>query len=167
MNISIQKKITILGIGSLGTLMILLMLEVAFAQILTDTLINNISDNLMLLIIMMGMFLLTVVIAVVIGYYITADIRTKSVFYASVLSLGCLILFLFIISNVTLYANYYEIYVNIHGFEILPVFPQVLINFAIYILGDVFNLFILIFVSYYIFFIFFIEKLYVRKIIIE
>lgn len=163
MNINIKKKVSIIGIGSVSTLLILLMVEVLFAQILTDTILNNVSDNLMLLIIMMGMFLFTIIIAVIVGYFITADIKRRSVFKASVMSLLCLVLFLFIVSNGSLFMYYRGVYVDIHGFEILPVFPQVLIKFSIYVLGDVFNLFILVFVAYYLFFVFFLEKLYKLK----
>jgi len=164
MNISIRKMVSIAGIGSVSTLMILLMVEVMFAQILTDTIINNISDNLMLLIIMIGMFLFTIIIAFVVGFLITADISRMAVTKASIMSLLCLILFLFSISNGSLFIEYNEIYVNIHGFDLFWVFPEVLVTFSIYILGDVFNLFILVFITYYIFFIIFLEKLYEEKI---
>ena len=163
MEISLKRKISIVGIGSLSTLLILLMMEVLFAQILTDSLINNISDNIMLLIIMTGMFLFTIVISVIVGYFITQDITRMSVLKTTIMSFICLILFLFIVSNVSLFIFYKNVYSEIHGFEILFIFPQVLIYFSIYILNDVFNLFILQIITYYVFFIIFLEKLYKKK----
>lgn len=164
MNISIKEKLNIIGIGSISTLLILLMVEVFFAQILTDFLIGHISDNLMLLIIMVSLFLLTIIISVVVGYFMVEDMNLKSVRNATILSILCLILFLFIVANSLLYLNYPETYSEICGFQILPVFPQVLVKFSIYILGDVFALFILEIIIYYLFFIFFLEKLYIKKV---
>lgn len=163
MEISIKRKISIIGIGSISTLLILLMIETAFAQILTDTIIGNISDNTILLIIMMGMFLFTIVISVIVGYFITQDITRTSVLKTTIMSFLCLLLFLFIISNGLLLIFYRNVYSKIHGFQVLFVFPSVLIYFAIYILGDVFSLFILEIVIYYIFFVIFLEKLYRGK----
>jgi len=164
MNIRLKQKISIVGLGSISTLLILLMIEVMFAQFLTYTLIGNISDNLMLLIIILGLLLFTVIIAFIVGYSITGDIKLKSVRNASFMSLMCLLLFLFIVSNVSLFIFYRNVYQNIHGFQILPVFPQVLVYFSIYILEDVFNLFILTIVVYYLFFVIFLEKLYQLKV---
>ncbi len=164
MNISLKQKISIVGLGSVSTLLILLMTEVMFAQFLTNTLIGNISDNLMLLIIILGLFLFTVIIAFIVGYFITGDIKLKSVRNASIMSLACLLLFLFIVSNGSLFIFYGNVYQNIHGFQILLVFPQVLVYFSIYILGDVFNLFLLQIIVYYVFFVIFLEKLYQLKV---
>lgn len=163
MNIRMKKKINIMGIGIISTLLILLMVEVIFAQILTDFLIGNISDNLMLLLIMMGMFLFTIIISIIIGYVITKDISEKSVYKASAMSLLGLLLFLFVISNGSLFIYYREVYSKISWYELIPIFPQVLVYFSIYILGDVFNLFILIIIVYYIFFIILLEKFYEVK----
>lgn len=164
MNLSLGRMISIIGLGSVSTLMILLMVEVLMAQIIVNTILNNISDNLMIFIIIFTLFLLTILISIIVGYVITKDVRIKSVRNASLLGLGCLILFLFAISNITLYIYYSDIYDNIYGLDILWVFPQVLVNFSIYILNDVFNLFILTIVVYYIFFVFFLEKLHEIKI---
>ena len=164
MYISIKQKISIIGLGSISTLLILLMTEVLFAQILVSTLIGNISDNLMLLIIILGLFLFTIIIAFVVGYFISQDIALKSVRNASIMSLACLISFLFVVSNVSLFILHRNVYSKIYGFEIIWVFPQVLVYFSIYVLSDVFNLFILTIVVYYLFFVFFLEKLYKKKV---
>ena len=158
--ISIKQKISVVGLGSISTLLILLMTEVMFAQVLTDTLIGNINDNLMLLIVIIGLFLLTIVIAFILGYFITQDIALKSVRNASIMSLMCLLLFLFGVANGSLFIFYRDVYSEVTGFEILWIFPQVLVYFSIYVLGDVFSLFILEIIIYYLFFIVFLEKLY-------
>lgn len=163
MNIDIKRKISIIGIGSVSTLLILLMIETAFAQLISDFLIGNISDNLMLLLIVSGLFLFTIIISVIVGIFIVKETTKKSVLKATIMSLLCLILFLFSISNGTLFIYHRGVYNNIHGFELLPVFPQVLIYFSVLILGDVFNLFILIIIVYYIFYVVFLEKLYKFK----
>ena len=162
-NVSLSRKISIVGLGSISTLVILLMIETFFAQILTDTILGSINDNVMLLIIIISLFIFTIVIAFVVGYFISQDIALKSVRNASIFSLGCLFLFLFIVSNGSLFIYYREVYSGINGFEIVPVFPQVLVYFAIYVLNDVFNLFILTIIVYYVFFVFFLEKFYRMK----
>lgn len=164
MDISLKQKVSIIGLGSISTLLILLMAEVLMAQIITDTILNNISDNLMLLIIIIGLFLLTIVIAFIVGYFISQDITLKSVRNASIMSVACLFLFLFIVSNGSLFVLYRNVYSKIYGFEIIWIFPQVLVYFSIYVLNDVFNLFILTIVVYYVFFVFFLEKLYQLKV---
>jgi len=163
MEIDIKKKINIVGIGSISTLLILLMIEVLLAQILTDTIIGNISNNLMLLIIMMSLFLFIIIISGIVGYFVAEDISKMSVYGASIMSLGSLLLFLFIVANSSLLLYYKNVYSRIHGFQVLGIFPQVLVYFSIYILGDVFNLFILTIVVYYIFFIIYLEKFYEMK----
>lgn len=163
MNISLKQKINIMIVGGVSTLLILLMVETAFAQIISDFLIGHISDNLILFIIILGLFVFTIIISIVVGIFITKDIRRLSVLKASIMSLSCLLLFLFIISNATLFIRYKEIYSEIHGLQIVLIFPQVLIYFSIYILGDVFLLFILEIVVYYIFFVFFLENFYEGK----
>lgn len=163
MYISLKQKISVVGIGSLSTLLILLMTEVMFASILTDTLIGNINDNLMLLVIIVGLLLLTIVIAFIVGYFIAEDISLKAVRNASFISLLCLVLFLFVGCNISLFVLYSDVYSKIVGFQILFVFPQVLVNFSIYVLDDVFNLFILTIVVYYVLFVVFLEELYIKK----
>lgn len=160
MNIDLKQKISIVGLGSVSTLLILLMTEVLFAQILTDTILGAINDNLMLLIIIIGLFLFTIIIAFIVGFLVIQDIALKSVRNASIMSLACLVLFLFVISNVSLFILYRDVYSQIYGFEILIVFPQVLVLFSIYVLNDVFNLFLLQIIVYYVFFVIFLEKLY-------
>ena len=85
------------------------MTEVVMAQIITDTLIGNINDNLMLLIIITGLFLLTIAIAFIVGYFITQDIALQAVRNASVLSIMCLLLFLFVVANVSLFIFYRDV----------------------------------------------------------
>lgn len=163
MNISLKKKFSIIGIGSIGTLIILLMIETAFAQAITDFLIGNISDNSILLVIILGLFIFTLIISIIVGYFITEDINQTSVYKASGMSLLCLLIFLFIITNLSLFIYHRHVYQNIYGFEILWIFPEVLIYFSIYILGVVFNLFIIMILVYYVFFVIFLEKFFKMK----
>ena len=164
MEISLKKKISIVGLGSISTLLVLLMTEVMFAQILTDTILGSINDNLTLLVIIISLFLFTIVIAFIVGYFITQDIALKSVRNASFMSLMCLLLFLFVVANSSLFIFYRDVYSEVSGFEILWIFPQVLVYFSIYVLGDVFSLFILEIIIYYVFFVIFLEKLYEFKV---
>ena len=161
--ISIKQKVSIVGLGSISTLLILLMSEVLMAQIITSTILNNIDDNLMLLIIIIGLFLMTIIIAFIVGYFITEDIAIKSVRNASFMSLGFLFLFLFVVANISLFVYHRDVYSEIYGFEILWAFPQVLVLFSIYVLGNVFNLFLLQIAVYYIFFVGFLEEFYMQK----
>jgi len=164
MNLGFKQIISVVGVGSISTIIILLMVETAFAQILTDTLIGNISDNVILLVIILGLFIFTIIISVVVGYFITGNISQMSVYKASVMSLLCLIGFLFVITNTSLFIYHRDVYSQIYGLEIALIFPQVIVYFSIYILGTVFNLFVMVIVVYYLFFAFFLEKFYKIKI---
>ncbi len=163
MEISFKKKISVIGIGTISTLLILLMFEVLLAQIITDFILDSINDNTILLIIMMSLFIFTMIISIIVGIFITKDITRISVLKATIMSFLCLLLFLFIISNTLLLIFYRNVYSKIHGFEILFIFPSILIYFSIYILQDIFNLFIFEILIYYIFFIVFLEKFYKVK----
>ena len=163
MNISLTKKLNIFGTGVLSTLLLLVMIEAGFAQVISDLLIENINDNLILLIIILGLFIFTIFISLFVGFYIPEDISRNAVFRASRLSFIGVLLFLFVISNTFLFIFYPNVYSKVHGFEILPIFPQVLVYFGIYILDNVFYLFILTIVVYYLFFVIFLEKFFIER----
>lgn len=163
MNISLMKKLNIFGTGVLSTLLLLLMTETLFAQLVSDLLIGNINDNLVLLIIILGLFIFTIFISLIVGFYITKDIHRKAVFSASRLSFFGVLLFLFFLTNIFLFIFYPNVYSKVHGFEILPIFPQVLVYFGIYILDNIFYLFILIIVVYYMFFVILLEKFFIER----
>lgn len=150
---------SIIGLGSISTLLILLMTEVMFAQFLTNMLIGNINDNLTLLIIIIGLLLMTVTISAIISYVITTDIAVKTIRNTIFMSLMCLIIFLFAICNITLFLNYRHVYDNLRGLDVFFVFPEVLVLFSIYVLNDVFSLFVIVIIIYYLMFIFFLRWL--------
>lgn len=163
MKIKLLKIINIIGIGYISTILILLMIETLYAQILTDFIIGFISNNTVLLIIILGLFVLSMIISIMVGFYITGDINRNSVIKSSLMSLLCTLFFLFIVSNIFMFLNYKNVYSKISGFEILLIFPQILVYFGIYILNDVFNLFLFSISVYYVFFVIFLKLFYEVK----
>lgn len=154
-----RRVLLILIIGPVATLLILLLIETLGAQILTNFLIGHISDNAMLLIIVMGLFVFTMIISIIVGFYISGNIDIGLVLGSSFLSFFCTLFLLFIISNGSLLSSYPEVYQKISGFEVFLKFPEELVDFGIYILPNVFYLFILTIVIYYVLFILFLELL--------
>ena len=162
-NISFRSKFSIIGLGSISTLLVLLMIELFYAQILTNTLIGNISDNLMLFVIILGLLFFTIVVAFIVGFTITKQIALKSVLYSSGLSLIGLLIVLIVVPNLSLFALHRDVYRDVYGFQIVTAQPQVLVLFSILVLGDVFNLFIFTILSYYVIFVIFLDLLYKKK----
>jgi len=152
-----------MGIGIISTLLILLLIETLFAQIITNFLIGHVSDNAMLLIITMGLFIFTIIISIIVGFFITGDINIISVLKSSLLAFVCTLVSLFIISNLFLLVCHKDLYSEVSGFEIILIFPQVLVYFGIFILQNIFYLFILEIVIYYVFFVMFLELLFKER----
>ncbi|KKN47247.1 hypothetical protein LCGC14_0664680 [marine sediment metagenome] len=164
MNISIERKIGIIGSGIISTIIILLMLEVVYAQIISDTILNNLDDNTILLIIVSGLFIFTLIISVAVSLIITQDIKRTKVLRSSILSLIITLIILFMVSNITLILFYPVIFSELgEYYELLLIFPQVLIYFGVFILGDIFNLFFFTIIVYYVLFVYFLEKQYVMR----
>lgn len=163
MKIPIKQKITILGVGFLASLLLLLIIYVLFAQVIVDYLINSLDNLIILSLIILGLLMLSFIISLVVGFLITDNIKETSVLKASVMSFLVNFFLIVIISYISMFIFYPNVFSEVSGLETLLIFPQVIIYFSIYILSHPFYLFIVSSFVYFIIFIIFLEIYHERK----
>ncbi len=161
--IKIGQKLAIVFIGSMIAFLVLIMSEVLFAEILTNLVIRNIDDLFVLYLIVFGLQLFGLIISAIVGFWITEDIRSTTIIKATILSFLVNLFFWIILSYIMDYFFYPVAYEELSGIEIVFVFPQVMLYFAIYIIGDIILFMLLNQVGYFLFFIVFLESFYERK----
>jgi len=159
-----KEIINILGVGIGISLLIFLIIQVGFAQLLTDFVINNIDKQFTLSLIIFGLLFISFLSSIITGQLITKYLSKISVLYASVMAFFGSLFALIIISYVTLFWYNPELFRNVHGLALFLIFPQVIITFTIYYLGNIIFLFIFSIVSYYLFFIIFLNSFYIIEI---
>lgn len=159
-NIPIRKKINIFMIGLVSSLLFLLMFYVLFAQILVDFVIGNLEDNTVLYIIILGLLLITFFMSIITGFFIVKDVQGSSVIKASIMSIILTLFVMIIVSYGALFILYPEVFRNLQDLEIILVFPQVFLTFGIYVLGEIYVLFILVLIIYFLLFVIFLDIFY-------
>ena len=98
-----------------------------------------------------------------VGFLVVKDTKEITILKASILSLLLLFLTLIIVSYVFLLTLAPQIFSQVDSYEIIIIFPQVMVYFGVYVLGNIFMLFIMSIVIYYIYFLVFIEVFYEYK----
>lgn len=151
------KKVNIFSIGLISSLLLLLMFYTMFAQLLVDFVIGELESNTVLFAIIIGLLLITSLVSITVGSLMIEDVKETVVIKASIMSLLLTFFVVFIVSYVSLIVLYPEIFLNVEGFEVILIFPQVIVYFGIYVLDQVYYLFILFSIIYFIFFVIFIE----------
>lgn len=159
-NITIRQKLNIFAIGFISSLLILLMFYVLFAQVISDFVIGQLEGMSILFIIMMSLLLLTLFSSVIISFFMVKDIKRVSIAKASVMSLIVTLFVIIILSYVSLFILYPDIFRELENIGIILVFPQVILYFGVYVLNEIYALFILTLVIYFIVYIMFLEVFY-------
>ena len=160
MNITTKKKINIFMIGFVASLMFLLMFYVLFAQILSDFVIGNVEDNSVLFAIILGLLLITFFVSIIVGGMIIKGIKQTSIIKASIMSILLTLFIIIIISYIGLFVLFPQVFRELQDIEIILIFPQVIVYFGIYVLGQVYALFILTLIIYFLLFVSFLDVFY-------
>jgi len=161
--IDIGTKINIFLVGSVASVLLFFLFEVIFARTLMDTVIGQYDDYTILFLIILGLQLISLIVPTFVSLWITENVSKSSIYIATFLAFLTNIVFLIGVSYVSLFILYPQVFDVVEGFEIILVLPSVLVYFGIYVLGNVFVLFIVSVVSYYIFYLIFLEKFYKYK----
>lgn len=147
-----QKKVSIVGIGIITSILVFLLAYTVFARTLVIALLNKGNDiGLLLLVILLE--LIAFISSIVVSIWQTDDLSQKLMLKSALISFGSLLIILSVLSYGTLYILYPEIFEGLEPYELVLVFPTVLLDFSIYILGHPIYLFILSIVIYFLLFI--------------
>lgn len=162
------KKITWIDSIKLGIfcaftgLLIFLIVEVIWAQILKDTIIAQYESGLLIPIIISG-FLLSVVISVIAALLSSQMIDKQYVFYAALIGFLANLILWALISYFSILKNYPEVIEDLTFGEKIIAIPKVLAYFGIYVLNDITVLWALSQFTYAIIFVIFLKLLGAKK----
>jgi len=161
-NISIKTKAIILLMGILSSLIIFLMLQVVFAQFFIDAL-SDLNTSGALMVIILGLLMISFIVSILVSQWITSNVKTTTIVKASAMAYLCNLFLIIIISYVSMFLYDKSVFQDVNDITMIFIFPQVIVYFAIYVLGSVFYLFMLSFIIYFSFYLFFLEKFYEYK----
>jgi len=157
----VSKILSVLVVGIISTLLIFFILQVAFARFLVDFVIENLGNEFILAMIIIGFESIVLIVALAVSLWLADEIRTISVLKSSLMAFLVNLIFLFTLSYIMMFILYPEVFSNIQNpIEMVVIFPTILIYFSIYVLGEVLHLFILSIISYYIFYVVFLNVFY-------
>lgn len=163
MKLEIKKILSIIGLGFISSLLVLLILEVVFAQVLVDFIISNVDNQLILSLIVLGLLLFTFIVSIVIGFLVSSEIKKIVIIKASIMAFIINFIIINIISYVSMWIFYPEVFSEVSGLEVFLIFPQVILYFSMYMLSHPFYLFILSSLIYFIVYVIFLEQYYEQK----
>ena len=157
-----KKKINIVGIGIIASIMLFLVVYTVFARALVITFFEN-GNNIGLLFMVISLELITFISSMFVSLWQTDDLPDRLVLKTAGVSFGVNLIVLCVLSYGTLLILYPGIFENLEFYEYPLVFPTVLLDFSIYVLGHPIYLFILSIITYFLLFIIFIEYYYSKE----
>lgn len=160
--LTMQKKINIVGIGIIASILLFLVAYAVFARTLVITFFED-GNNIGLLFLVISLELITFLSSLFISLWQTDDLPDKLALKIAGVSFGVNLIVLCVLSYGTLLILYPEIFENLEFYEYPLVFPTVLLDFSIYVLGHPIYLFILSIIMYYLLFFIFIEYYYSKE----
>lgn len=165
--ISITVKLNIVIIGIIASLLFFFMAEVLLAEFFLNFVIDNYEDRIVLSSLILSLFLLSFVTSIIIGILVADRINRIIILKASIMAFVSTLIVIITLSYTLMFWLHPEIFSEVSGLEIIFILPQIIIYFAIYILGNVFFLFMLAQILYFIKFIIFLEKFYIRRLVYQ
>jgi hypothetical protein len=159
-----MEAIKIAIFAGFASFIIFLMIDVAFSQILLDTLIQMYSanNNLSIFIILAG-FLVSFIVCIIASLMSSESVQMKYGIYASILTfVTCMFIWIFVSYAVIMTS--YDVLADLTMIECIIVFPRVIAYFAIYVLSNVTVLWLLNVVLYSALFPIFLKILDARKV---
>jgi hypothetical protein len=162
MKIDAEKKLTIIGIGIIFSLIIFFIIYAGFARTLDLTIAKGIDpeseDLTIFFIIIFGIELLALIVSILVSFWQVSKIPDYIVLAAAIVSYLSILVFLFISSYTTLFLTNPELFYPYSGFEFLKIFPGVLIIFSIIIFNHPIYLAVLTIIAYNFIFLLFLER---------
>ena len=160
MELSKKRILGILVLGIGASFAFFFILQVFAAKIIVDFIMGYLGNEAMLFLIILGFEGIVLVVSVAVGLMLSGPVKLVMVYKATLMSFLSNLIFLIVLSYVSMIVMYPEVFSEVEGPEIIFIFPSVLVYFSIYVLGQVFYLFYLSIISYYAFFIIFMKVFY-------
>ena len=160
-NIETEAKVKIFILGLFVSFLVILMLWAFLARVLYDFALDLLGGNDILLLIILGLFGISLFASTVVGIILTEDMSRKSVFRASGVALVICFVIIIIISYGFVLVLYPVAFSELIGIDVVLAFPSVIAYFSLYVLNDVFTIYILTIIIYYVLFIVLLESFYV------
>lgn len=149
--ITTKQKVNIVGIGIIASILVFLLAYTFYARFLV--ILCERGDNLGLLFLVVTLELISFVSSYLISVWKTDDLPEVIVIKSAGISFGVNLLLICGLSYVSLFILYPELFSELYLFEYFLVFPTVLLDFSIYVLGHPIYLFIMSIITYYLLFI--------------
>lgn len=153
-------------IGSIISILIFFMIQVLYAQILVDYIIQFLENqDVFFIIIFIFSFgeIIALIISIIVSMIILRKVVRIQVFKAILFAFMINILLWFGLSFLSLWFLYPEIFSEIIGYEIIFISPLLIVYFGIYILENITLVWIFTQISYFILFGIFMNLFYVKK----
>jgi len=158
--IETETKVKIFILGLFVSLLVILMLWAFLARVIADFAVDLLAGNDILLLIIVGLLGISLGASTIVGITLTEDISRKSVLRASGVALAISFVIIIIISYVFVLGLYPVAFSELVGIDVILAFPSVIAYFSLYVLNDVFTIYILTIVIYYALFIVLLETYY-------
>lgn len=158
--IEIESKVKIFILGFFVSLLVILMLWAFLARVIEDFALDLLAGNDILLLIILGLLGISLGASTGVGIMLTEDMSKASVLRASGVALAISFVIIIIISYIAVLVLYPIAFSELVGIDVVLAFPSVIVYFSLYVLNDVFTIYILTIVIYYVFFIVFLESFY-------
>lgn len=155
--IEFQKKVGILGIGIIASIMVFLLFYTLFARVLVLTFLEGEAPDFTLLLLIIILLLISFLSSILISLWRVDDLPDRVVVITALVSFIINLFIIAIISYIFLYIMYPEVFSKVQNFEVIYIFPSVLLYFSVYVLGNPIYLFIISIINYYVLFIIFLE----------
>lgn len=153
---TLKKKINIVGIGIIASILLFLLAYTLLAKILILTFLSG-SNDLGLLLLVILLELIAFISSILISIWQTDDLPGTVIVKTAFVSFIINLMIIGILSYGTLLILYPEIFQELSILEYGLVYPTVLLYFSIYILGHPIYLFIYSIITYFVLFIIFLE----------
>jgi len=158
--IDTETKVRIFILGLFVSFLVILMLWALLARIIKDFALDLLAGNDVLLLIILGLLGISLLASTIVGIMLTEDMSRRSVFNASLVALVFSFVIVIIMSYGFVLVLYPVAFSELVGIDVILAFPSVIAYFSLYVLNNVFTIYIITIFIYYSLFIAFLESFY-------
>ena len=130
--LKIKDLIKIFALNTILSLLFFIMIEAIFAQVFVDFLLNLLDQQMLLLCVVLGLNSIALIVSLLVSLLVTEQVRSKSIFISAGMAYASTFLAMLFLSYASLFLRYPSVFEGLEGAQILLVFPQVMVYFAVY-----------------------------------
>jgi hypothetical protein len=160
-DITLTKKVNIILTGALASVLVFFVLYAAFARTLFITVFEDLKDHnnflLWFVLIIEG---IATIAAILVSFLVVDDIPKKYSLAAGLVAFLTNTTLLIVISYIGLFITRPDLFQGLQGFDVILVFPTVILYFSIIILGHPIYFVLLSMLTYFPLFVMYLELFY-------